>query len=109
MFSKKSFTLVEMLLVTSLMAVIGLALFQSLANGLKVWNISTQHAMEDDAAIFFEKISGDVRDAMDYSLIKFDGSKNKISFPTIVRTLSDPRLSPQPDYISQIGKVEYEF
>lgn len=108
MFPKKGFTLVEMVLVTSLIAVISLALFHSLVNGLKVWEISMVYNGEEDASIFFDKISQDLRNATDYSLIKFDGSEDKLSFATIVKTV-DSRATPQTEYISQIGKVEYEF
>lgn len=98
----------EMVLVTSLITVISLALFHSLVNGLKVWEISMVYNGEEDAAIFFDKISQDLRNATDYSLIKFDGNEDKLSFATIVRTV-DQRVTPQAEYISQIGKVEYEF
>ena len=109
MLSKKSFTLIEMLLVTSLMAMIGLAVYHSLVNGMKIWDASTRYTAEEDVALFFDKISQDIRSATNYSLIKFDGMENRISFATVVRTLSDPLQSPQPEYISQIGRVEYEF
>src|SRR3989338_2632588 len=70
MLSKKSFTLIEMLLVTSLMAMIGLAVYHSLVNGMKIWDASTRYTAEEDVALFFDKISQDIRSATNYSLIK---------------------------------------
>jgi hypothetical protein len=107
-FSKKSFTLIEMLMVTSLLAVTGLAIYHSLVNGIKVWQISNRHTQEEDIAIFFDKVSQDLHNAFPFSLIKFDGKENKFSFATNVRTLKD-RWDPNPEYINQIGRVEYQF
>ena len=107
-FSKKSFTLVEMLLVTSLIAVIGVAVFHSLADGLKIWEAAKVSAKEEDVALFFDKLSQDLHNATEYSLLKFDGNDDKLSFATIVRTM-DPGESLSPEVVSQIGRVEYEF
>ena len=103
--SSKGFTLIEMLLVTSLLAMTGLAVYHSLANGLKVWQAGNRYTQEQDIALFFEKIGQDLRNATDYSLIEFEGKENTLSFATIVRTPARD----QAGYISQIGRVEYQF
>ena len=105
----RGFTLIEMLLVTSLMAMTSLAVYHALANGLKVWQISNRYAQEEDIAIFLDKISLDLRNAVNYSLIKFEGKKASLSFATVVRTLADPAQSYQTEYFPQIGRVEYQF
>ena len=109
MLSRKSFTLIEMLLVTSLIAMTGLAVYHSLINGLKIWQASTRYTYEEDAAIWLDKMSQDLRNAVNYSLIKFDGKGKKMSFSTMVRTIADSSYSPEAEYIFQIGRVEYEF
>jgi hypothetical protein len=97
-----------MLLVTSLLAVTGLAVYHSLINGLTIWQVSNRYRQEEDIVIFLDRISQDLRNSVDFSLIKFDGKSNKLSFATVVRTLVEPS-GPQPDYVSQIGRVEYSF
>ena len=64
---------------------------------------------EEDIAIGFDKISQDLRNSFDHSLIKFEGKEHTLSFATIVRTLADPAYSVETEYIFQIGRVEYEF
>ena len=97
-----------MLLVTSLLAITSLAIYHSLINGLKIWQVSNRYVQEEDIALFLDKMSQDLRNAVNFSLIKFAGKENTLGFATIVNTLADTRSS-QPEYISQIGRVEYEF
>jgi type II secretory pathway component PulJ len=106
----KSFTLTEMLLVVSLIAMVSLALYHSIANGLKIWDRSQRFRVEEDIAFFLDKLGVDVHNTFAYSSIPWEGKENEISFPTIVRTLKDKHISSgRIDYVEQIGKVEYLF
>ena len=99
-----------MLLVTSLMAMIGLAVYHSLINGIKIWDVSNRYTVEEDIAIFFEKISQDLRNAFPYSKIDFRGDHQSIAFPRMVHVLSNSQgTSSGGRYLDQIGKVEYYF
>lgn len=107
---RNGFTFIEMLLAVSLVGLISLALYQSLSNGLRIWKHAQRFVVEEDIGIFLEKISHDLRNTFQYSLISFDGKENKIAFPTIVRTLEDKkRAFGRTNYIDQIGKAEYSF
>ena len=106
----RGFTLVEVLLVTALFATIGLAVFTCLSNGLKLWNKSQRLVVEEDAAIFFDRFSVDIRNAFLYSQIPFAGEESRVTFPTVVYTVADRASSRAHEgYVDQIGMVRYSF
>ncbi len=109
-FRNLGLTLVEMLLVVSLMSVLALTLYQCLMYGLKIWERSQKLSMEEDIALFLDKIDRDLTNSFSYSLFKFEGRENRVLFPTMIRTLDDrtDRIK-EPEYIDQLGQVEYYF
>ncbi len=108
-FFRRAFTLIEMLIVASLLSVTGLAVYNAIANGLRVWEYSRRYSAEEDVAIFFEKISGDLHNTYAYSLIEFEGKADKIFIPTIVRMPADLKTPDKNHIIQQMGAVEYFF
>ena len=108
--NKVGFTLVEVLLVVSLIAVIGAALYHTLSNGLKIWDRSQRFVIEEDILIFLDKIGQDVRNIFTYSQIGFEGKESYFAFPTTVRILADSKSDfTKGEYINQIGRVKYYF
>lgn len=106
----KSFTLIEVLLVSTLIAVLGLAVFQSFANGLKLWSRAQRLNREADVAIFLDKMGVDLRSSVSITGIGFKGTSEKVSFPAIVLTNADPNSSRAPEgLIDQIGAVQYRY
>ncbi|HSV43921.1 MAG TPA: hypothetical protein VLJ10_05135, partial [Candidatus Bathyarchaeia archaeon] len=79
--NKISFTLIELLLVASLLSLISVSLYQALSNGLRVWQYTRRLSVEEDVMIFLDKLSADLRNSFDYSLFFFDEGKNYVSFP----------------------------
>ncbi len=108
-FPCQAFTLIEMLIVVSLLSVTGLAVYNAIANGLRVWEYSRRYSAEEDVAIFFEKISGDLQNTYAYSLIEFEGKADKIFIPTIVRMPADLKTPDKNQMIEQVGALEYFF
>jgi type II secretory pathway component PulJ len=106
---RKSFTLVETILVVALIAMISIAIFRSLTNGMKIWERSQRFVLEEDVAIFLDRFEREVRNAFNYSLFIFDGEEDRILFPTIVWTPVDKKISGQTLYVEQLGTVEYSF
>ncbi len=109
-FSKKGLTLMETLIVVSLIAMTSMAIYSSLSNGLKVWKKTQQLVVEEDIVIFFDKLSQDLRNTYLYAKFNFDGGKQRITFPTRIQRLPDQRIkNARQDYVSQLGKVEYYY
>lgn len=103
-------TLIELLLVVSLMAGISLTLYNAFSAGLKIWHRHQKLVVEENIAIFFDKLSHDLRNVYYYSLIAAEGSYDHFSFPAIILTVKDDRLQKEEvDYVEQLGKVKYSF
>lgn len=106
-----AFTLVETALVVSIVAVIGLAVFHALANGLEVWKRSRALSADEDVAIFFDKLERDLHNSFRYQKLPFKGDGLHLTFPTIVHAPVDPK-HPEWDtdeYVDLMGLVEYRF
>ena len=100
---KHGFTLIELILVTAMLGVIGLALFGTFANGIHIWEKVTQESVAEDISLFFEKISYDLRNSFKMTGMKFRGGKNKVSFPANIKMRGDESIK------NSIGQVTYYF
>ncbi len=81
----KGFTLVELLISSLLMAMIGLVLTAAFSSGLKVYERAK--SLETDLLTLLlieEKIEKDIRNTFLFSLIPFQGNEKKISFAGLV-------------------------
>ena len=104
------FTLMEMLLVTTLVSVIGVAVFSALNNGLKLWARGIGLGHEGELAIGLDKIGEDLRSTVPVSGIAFKGSGERCAFPAVVLTPADKKSSrAEEDIVDQIGAIEYRF
>ena len=86
MSKKNCFTLTEVAIVAALFSVVGIALVSSFSSGLKVWKKVYTQTPQDQVAIFFDKVSLDLRSAFNHNEIKFLGNAKRISFPGLIIT-----------------------
>lgn len=108
--SRRAFTLVEMLLVTALVAGISLAVFSCLLNGLRLWDRSRVLMTEEDTAFFVDRFSSDLRNSFPFSTLLFQGGERSLSFPTVVMTKTDAAGSRAAEGVAPaIGAVRYAF
>ena len=106
---RKGFTIVEVLIVAALLSTVGLALFNTFANGLKIWERGYRSSAEEDIFIFFDKITADLKNAFVYSVIPLKGAPDSLTFATAIRTMADTQKNLGEDYVAEIGSVEYSF
>jgi len=121
------FTLIEILLVVTMLSLVGITIYTAFSNGVRVWQRMSQSLPEEDVGIFFEKLSGDLRNSFNYSGIKtspfekggpslsspfekgglrgikFTGTKDTISFPTLLNISDEGKTG------KGIGRVTYFF
>lgn len=108
--SQKGLTIVEVILVASIMAIIALTLYNAIANGLKVWDRVHRFSAEEDIALFLEDIAVNLHNSVEYGDMLFDGERSSISFSTVVQVRVDPNVDPTlTSYTHQIGRVRYSF
>ncbi|MFH1996088.1 MAG: type II secretion system protein GspJ [Candidatus Omnitrophota bacterium] len=97
------FTFVEIICVIGILGVVGLAVFTALSRGLDIWTKLGRDLIEEDAAIFFNKISLDLKNAVTYADLTMNGNGTSVRFPVTV-SVSDAR-----EPATGIGQIEYEF
>ncbi len=95
------FTLIEMLIVVSMLSVISLAVYSSFNSGVKVWKRINQRIPEEDLEIFFEGFSRDLRNTFKFTGLNLLGKEDKVEFPTLVHS---PSLNKRT-----VGKVVYFY
>lgn len=106
----RAFTMVEMLLVVAVLSVITLALYRSISNGLRVWDRVYRFSVEEDVAIFMDRLTTDLRNLTMYSRFPFQGQTTRMVIPTLVRVPADRKSHEGSDEIvEQLGSVEYYF
>ena len=107
---KTAMTLAEILIVVALISLVSVAIYNALTNGLKVWNRSRSLIVEEEVAVFFEKITEEARNGFPFSLIPFEGNELRFAFPTRIKTLVDQKRRGQDEeYVEQVGRIEYYF
>ena len=83
---KKGFTLIEMLIVLAMLSLIGLAIFATLSNGIRIWQRLNQAVGQEDINILFDRIARELRNTFEFSTIKFQGEEDKVAFATFITT-----------------------
>lgn len=99
-----AFTLVEILLSISLIAVLGLVVYACLNGGLRIWQRANTSYVGEDVNIFFEKLAGDIRNSFPYKDIEFIGTAEGFQCPTIITTSSRA-----PGLQHGVGEVSYAY
>ena len=94
------FTLLEMLIVIVIFSLIGLAIYGTLSNGIRIWQRVNQAVAQEDINIFFERFAGELRDCFEFSTIKLQGKEDEIIFATMVTT---------PGSGTGVGQVIYQY
>lgn len=101
----KGFSLVELFISTAILFLVGVAVYSTFANGIKVWhraNINRQ--LERDINIALTKLSRDLRNTFKFSKIPFEGTDRAVFFPALVNTAS---LAEESQY--EVGRIVYFF
>jgi hypothetical protein len=102
-------TLMEILIVVVLMSAVSLVIYNGFSNGIKVWKRSHALRLEEDAAIFFEKLAGDLRNVYIHTQARYEGGDHRFRFPAIIMAPANTPSTEDPRWESQLGEVEYAF
>lgn len=97
----RSFTLIELVIVTAMLSVISLALYSTFSNGIKIWQKVNQNIPTEDVDIFFEKFTSDLRNSLKMTGISFVGEEDKVEFATLVNSQKLQKTT--------VGEIKYRF
>ena len=100
---RSGFTLIEMLVAISLVALTSFAIYQNFDSGVRVMRVMSRPISEEDIDLFFEKFAQDLQNSFRYKGIPFVGKKDKVSFMTTVPTLESLGGG------EGIGRVTYSY
>ena len=104
--SDKGFTLIEIMVATSILGVIGLTILTTFASGLHVFErVQTFGGPQADVLLALEEMEKDIRNVFPYSTIAFKGDTQSITFPTVIETFET--IDGEEEVVSSIGKVSY--
>ncbi len=97
------FTLVELILVSAILSVVGIAVYAAFSNGIRLWKKINQELPQEGISIFFEEISYDLRSFVKHSTVPFSGGPDSISFATFVVSETEEGVK------RDLGMVSYCF
>lgn len=100
---RKGFTLVELLLVTVLLSVIGAAVYAAFSSGVNLWQRINAEMRVEDINLFFDKVARDLRSTFYFTAIRLQGTASRISFPAVVSLRTEEGVKQQP------GQISYQF
>lgn len=84
--SKLGFSLLELLLVMSLLPIVFYTVFSNFSVGMKVWQAVNVATPVEDLAIFYQKARADFDNTFFHQSIAFEGEKDEVTFPSTVVT-----------------------
>ena len=99
---RRGFTLVELLVTTSLLALVGGAAVAALAGGLRVWNRASEFGTQQQATLIaLQRMRNDLQSFRHFHFIHFDGVYNEYAYPAVGQE------QPEADGIAEIGRVGF--
>ncbi len=108
---KKSFTFIEVMLVTSMIFFVAAAIYGAVSGGMNIWKKADNLSRYEDVWVFFEKIRQDLRNTLLFSGIPFEGDSTYVVFSSVTnRPFRKSLAKDQPALaLGQITWVKYEF
>ena len=100
---KAGFTLVELLVVVSLMALIGMSLYAMFGSAMDMMHRVSLSEVAEDVDIFLERFDREISSQVTFKGISFDGKETLLSFPSCIG------LDKRASLNRGIGRVSYAF
>lgn len=99
------FTLVELLVTVSLVALVGATVVASVTGCLKVWERINEHGRQAQwVAVAFDQLRQDLRSPRRFGPIPFDGTHDAVSFASVV-----PMTTAAGVDMNEMGRIGYYF
>ena len=100
--SARGFTLLELLVTTSLMALVGGATVAALSGGIRVWERTVDFGTHQQAALIaFDRMRHDFQNVRHFTPVTFAGVYDQVAFPGV------DRANPLSEGPAEIGRVGY--
>jgi len=104
--TEKGFTLIEVLVATSILGLISLTILTTFGSGFAVYErVQSYGGGQADALLALEEMETRLRSLFPFSEIRFEGEAQKISFPAIIETIVI--VDDEDMAVSSIGQISY--
>lgn len=80
-------TLVEILMVVLIMAIISLAVYSLMSNGIRIYQRTSRFLPEEDIGVFFDKFYLDFKNSFSFTGVNFYGGQDRVASATFVSSL----------------------
>ena len=97
------FSLLELLLVMTLLPIVFFSVYSNFSTGFKIWARVVRQTPEEDVDIFYYKARKDLENMQRFAAIPFDGDKEAVSFAATVQA------PPELGGASGIGQVSFTY
>jgi prepilin-type N-terminal cleavage/methylation domain-containing protein len=99
---RRGFSLLELLLAVSLMALAGMAATAALGGGIRVWQRAQAFGTGPQAAaVAWSRLERDLHNVRRFGPLPFDGSGRRLTFASV------QRASDEPDAAAELGRLGY--
>ena len=93
--NRRGFTLLETILVVSLLSVVSLAIMPSFLQGLRVFDRFATVSEDMELAVLIERLTHDLRNGIEYSPVPWSSSAASLNFPSMTaQTPADNDIVP---------------
>ncbi|HTL71274.1 MAG TPA: prepilin-type N-terminal cleavage/methylation domain-containing protein [Candidatus Eisenbacteria bacterium] len=75
-----AFTLIELLLVMTLLPILAFAVYANFNSGFRIWKAANQEVPEEACALFYRRGDADFRNLVRYSALPFEGGSSEVAF-----------------------------
>lgn len=99
--NNKAFTLIELMVVSVILALVSLVIFSTFNNGMKIWKRVQGLVLAEDLNIFFDRCTQDVSNAFYFTGIGFKGAPDRFRMPVVVHS---QRMGKRT-----IGMIQYRY
>jgi hypothetical protein len=99
--NRESFTFIELIIVVSILSLVSLTIYSTLANGTKIWQTVNRVLPEEDLQIFLDKFAHDIANTLKFGSIRFLGEPDRLEFACVVYS---PSLNNKT-----VGKIIYGY
>ncbi|MCK5081543.1 MAG: prepilin-type N-terminal cleavage/methylation domain-containing protein [Candidatus Omnitrophica bacterium] len=104
--ASSGFTLIELMVSTSILGFIGLAILTTFGSGFHVYErVQSYGGLQAEALLSVEEMSRDLNNMFAFSGIAFEGDAQKIAFPAVIETVET--IEEEERAVSSVGQIAY--
>jgi hypothetical protein len=92
------------MLASVLVAIIAVAIYGMLSNGIKVWERVSGKSSAIDVNIFVDRIGMDLKNCLYFNNIEFSGTSTSLEFPAVIAQTARENQNPSP-----ISRINYSY